>query len=844
MLYCFIMPLPPQALAGGWERERSPLKKISLRRSPQPEEAPQRIPWPDYAPTAETGLSSAQAAELLSGGWGNEAVASPTKSDRQIVRENVFTYFNLIFLILAVCLLIVGDWKDMSFLLIVAANTGIGIAQQIKSKRTIEKLTLLSEAKVPTVRDGKLTEVHSHELVRGDVIELSPGSQIPADAEVLSGQIQANEGLITGEVDAIPKDPGDALLSGSFVISGRCRCRLTKVGAESYAAKLTLAAKRQGGAARSEMMRSLNALIRFIGIALIPIGIALFYNQYVIQGLGFRQSMVSMVAALIGMIPEGLFLLTSVALALSVVRLARNKTLIHEMNAVETLARVDVLCVDKTGTVTLPEMELREVLPLDEASFSGQQIEETLGAFYRAMEADNDTARAIQKRYPSGPYRTVRKTVPFRSATKWSAVDFGADGCFAIGAPECILGPEGKPLEETLRGFAARGCRVLLLAQCDGAEEGRLLGVVIPLALLVLENPVRPSAPKTFDYFRTQGVTVKVISGDNPVTVSAVARQAGIEGAENWIDARELETDQDIARAVRHYTVFGRVVPNQKRKIVRALQSAGHTVAMTGDGVNDVLALKDADCGIAMASGAEAACQAAQLVLLNSDFAALPKVVAEGRRVINNIQRASALYLVKNILSFFLAIITLFADFPYPFVPIQLTLLSALTIGVPSFFLALEPNHDLVQGKFLHNVFRRSFPGGLAAIIVLLFAELFVYALDLPVAELSTICVVVMAVNGLTVLCYASRPVNLPRLVMIAGMALGLAAAMIAWGPVFSLTGLNLIGWLVLIVLTALVVPVQMGLEKLFDRASAYLAAHRKRAARRAARRRTFREEE
>ena len=820
------------------------MKKLTKRKPESPAEAPRRIPWPDYPSGAESGLTSAQAQELLSGGWGNEAVASPTKSDRQIVRENVFTYFNLIFIILAVCLLVVGDWKDMSFLLIVAANTGIGIVQQIKSKRTIEKLTLLSEAKVPTVRDGKLTEVHSHELARGDVIELSSGSQIPADAEVLSGQVQVNEGLITGEADAIPKAAGDTLLSGSFVISGRCRARLTKVGAESYAAKLTLAAKREGGAAQSEMMRSLNALIRFIGIALIPIGAALFYNQYVIQDLGLRQSMVSMVAALIGMIPEGLFLLTSVALALSVVRLAQNKTLIHEMNAVETLARVDVLCVDKTGTVTLPEMELREVLPLDEAACPKAEIEDTLGAFYRVMEADNDTARAIQKRYPSGPYRSVKRTVPFTSATKWSAVDFGEDGCFAIGAPEYLLGDDVKPLEDKLHYFAAQGCRVLLLAQCDGAEEGKLHGVVIPLALLVLENPVRPSAPKTFDYFRTQGVAVKVISGDNPVTVSAVAQQAGIEGAENWVDARELKTDQDIARAIRRYTVFGRVVPNQKRKIVRALQSAGHTVAMTGDGVNDVLALKDADCGIAMASGAESACQVAQLVLLNSDFAALPKVVAEGRRVINNIQRASALYLVKNILSFFLAIITLFADFPYPFVPIQLTLLSALTIGVPSFFLALEPNHDLVRGKFLHNVFRRSFPGGLTAIIVILFAELFVYALDLPVAELSTICVVVMAVNGLTVLCYAARPINLPRVILIGLMAVGLLVAMIAWGPVFSLTGLDLIGWLVLIVLTALVVPVQMGLEKLFDRASALLAARRERRSRRAAHRRAFRAEE
>jgi cation-transporting ATPase E len=392
--------------------------------------------------------------------------------------------------------------------------------------------------------------------------------------------------------------------------------------------------------------------------------------------------------------------------------------------------------------------------------------------------------------------------------------------------------------------FAEKGCRVLLLAQCDGAEEGRLIGLVLPMALVVLENPIRPNAPKVFEYFHSQGVAVKVISGDNPVTVSAVAAQAGIDGAGDWVDARELKTDQDIARAVRRYTVFGRVVPNQKRKLVRALQSAGHTVAMTGDGVNDVLALKDADCGVAMASGADAAAQVAQLVLLDSDFAALPKVVAEGRRVINNIQRASALYLVKNILSFFLAIVTLFAAFPYPFVPIQLTLVSALTIGIPSFFLALEPNHDLVRGKFMHNVLRRAFPGGLTAIFVILFAELFVYAFQLKLTELSTICVILMAINGLTVVYYAARPLNTPRLVLIITMAVLLVVAVTTQGALFSLTALSFPAWLVMIVLALLVVPVQMTIERLFDRCSAFWEARRQRHQRRENARRTFRDKQ
>ena len=817
--------------------------KWTHREQPQETAAPGRREMPLLHPTADKGLTSAQAKALAEAGWDNRPVASSTKSDKQIVRENLLTYFNLIFVVLAVCLLLVGDWKDMTFLFIVAANAVIGIVQQLRSKRTIEKLTLLSAAKVRTVRDGAVAELASDALVREDVIELTAGCQIPADATVLTGQVQVNESLITGEADAIAKAAGDSLLSGSFVINGKCRARLDQVGADSYAAKLTLAAKKDAGPGKSEMMRSLDRLIRFIGVVLIPIGAALFYNQYAVQELGLRQAVVSAVAALIGMIPEGLFLLTSVALAVSVVRLARNRTLIHEMNAIETLARVDVLCVDKTGTVTSPQMEVREVVPLDVEAYPETEISDILGAFYRCLEPDNDTAKAIAERYSYGPAWPHRETVPFSSATKWSAVNFPGRGAYVLGAPEYVLGSEFAPLEKRTAYYAEKGCRVLLLAQCDGAEPGRLIGLVVPIALVVLENPIRPAAPKVFDYFHSQGVAVKVISGDNPVTVSAVAAQAGIDGAGSWVDARELQTDQDIARAVGEYTVFGRVVPNQKRKIVRALQSQGHTVAMTGDGVNDVLALKDADCGVAMASGADAACQVAQLVLLDSDFAAMPKVVAEGRRVINNIQRASALYLVKNILSFFLAIITLFADFPYPFVPIQLTLISALTIGVPSFFLALEPNHDLVRGKFLHNVLRRAFPGGLTAIAVILFAELFVYTFGLTLEELSTICVVLMAVNGLTVIYYAARPLDAKRIALLVTMSVALLAAILFFGEVFALSGLSFAAWLVLIVLVLLVVPVQMTLERIFDKCSAFFTARAEKKARRKGARRAFRKQ-
>ena len=805
------------------------------------EEPAVRRDLPLLEPDPDSGLSSQQAQKLTDAGWNNRPVASPTKSDQQIIHENVFTYFNLIFVVLAVLLFLVRDLKDSTFLFIVIINAVIGIVQQIRSKRTIDRLSLLSAAKLRVIRDGAVTELPTEQLVREDIVELTAGNQIPADGPVLTGQILVNEALITGEADPIPKGPGDRLLSGSFVISGKCRARMDAVGEDSYVSQLTLAAKKDAGPGKSEMMRSLDHLIRFIGVALIPIGAALFWNQYQTQGLPLRQSVISTVAALVGMIPEGLFLLTSVALAISVIRLAQNQTLIHEMNAIETLARVDVLCVDKTGTITSPEMAVREVVPLDPDAWGEQELSDVVGAFYHALEPDNDTARALAQHFPQSPGWTAGTAVPFSSATKWSAVNFAGRGAYVIGAPEYLLGEDFAALEGRTRFFAEKGCRVLLLAQCDRAEEGRLHGLLLPMALLVLENPIRRSAPKVFDYFHSQGVHVKVISGDHPITVSAVAAQAGIDGAGEWIDARELKTDQEIARAVRKYTVFGRVVPEQKRKIVRALQSQGHTVAMTGDGVNDVLALKDADCGVAMASGADAACQVAQLVLLDSDFAAMPKVVAEGRRVINNIQRASALYLVKNILSFFLSLITLFVGFPYPFSPIQLTLISALTIGIPSFFLALEPNHDLVRGKFLNNVLRRAFPGGLTAIFVLLFAELFVLTFGLSLEELSTICVLLMALNGLTVIYYAARPLDWRHAALILSMAAGLLAAILFFRGLFNLSELSFAAWLILIALALLVVPVQTTLEQLFDHCSARLEQRRHRENQRRGMRRVFR---
>ena len=801
------------------------MKKAAKKPPAVPQSPPPRAHVPPVSPDPAKGLTMEQVRQRQKAGWANTPVESPTKTVKEIVRGNVVTFFNFIFIVLAALLIAVGSFDDMLFLLIALANTVIGIIQQLRSKQTIDKLNLLAAPRASAVREGNVVSVPAAQLVRDDVIELSAGSQIPADATVLSGQVQVNEALITGEADAIAKQPGEQLLSGAFVVSGRCRARLDKVGADSYAARLTLEAKKGVAPGKGEMMASLDKLIRFIGILLIPMGVALFIKEYYFLQLGAQQAVVSTVAALIGMIPEGLYLLTSVALAVSVVRLAMGKVLAQDMSCIETLARVDVLCVDKTGTITLPRMQAGEVVLLDEEKWPEEKVGEALRAFYQAVEDDNDTARAMRERFSGRSVWHASRTIPFTSATKWSGAVFPGHGAFVVGAPEFIMGRRYADLKEQAEPYSAMGYRVLLAASYQGEPDpaGLQPQRVSPMALVLLANPVRPEAPKTFQFFHQQGVAIKVISGDNPVTVSEVARQAGIQGAEKFVDAATLKTDGDLERAARNYTVFGRVTPNQKRKLVRALQRAGHTVAMTGDGVNDVLALKDADCGIAMASGSEAACRAAQLVLLNSDFAAMPRVVGEGRRVINNIHRAAALFLVKNIFSFVLSIISLFASFPYPMTPSQLTLISALTIGIPSFFLALEPNHALVRGRFLGNVFRRALPGGLTDLIIILGVEAFYWAFGFTTEELSTISAILMLFIGLLVLYQVSRPLDWKRGILLGVMCVASAVIVRFYGAHFGLSHLGIQQILVLLVFMGLSQPVMHLILRLFDGGEALL---------------------
>lgn len=773
------------------------------------------------------GLSPQETKLRQSNGLSNIMPPSNTKSEGQIIKENVLTFFNLIFLVLALCLCLVGSFKNLMFLLVAVANTVVGSFQEIRAKRAVDKLTLVAAGTAKAIRSGQRVSVRTDQLVRDDIVEFAAGDQICADAVVRDGQLQVNESLLTGEADAILKNPGDTLKSGSFVISGRARVQLTHVGSESYAAKLAAEARRNVRSTKSEMMLSLTKLITVVGIALIPLGIILFLRHFlsVFQGLPLRDSVESTVSALIGMIPEGLYLLTSVAIAASCLKLSRKRVLVQDMNCIETLAHVDVLCVDKTGTITEPTMEVTDVYPLNSERFSYDDIEKILAAFYHGEEPDNETARAMGQQFAGETTWHAVKRMAFSSSTKWSGADFGENGRYVVGAPEFIMGDRYDSIRSEAEPWSERGCRVLLLAAYDTAfDDGPLQSAhVAPIALVFLSNLLRPDAQETFRYFASQGVSVRVISGDNPITVAQVAARAGIENADRYVDATTLSTEQDFEEAVKYYTVFGRVTPEQKRYLVRAFQKQGHTVAMTGDGVNDVLALKDANCGIAMASGSQAASQVAQIVLLNSQFSAMPAIVAEGRRVINNIQRAASLFLVKNIFSFALTLLLLFIDMPYPLLPIQLSLISTFTIGIPSFFLALEPNYARVEGKFMRNVIRRAMPGGLTNLTIVLLAGFFTSTFGLSNEQLNTICVWVMSAVGLVTLYHVSVPFTRLRLAVLAGMTAAMLFSLLVIPAFFDLPALNASSALILVTLLLACPTVMRFFRVIFDKRVAKL---------------------
>lgn len=749
----------------------------------------ERAPITRYEPDYREGLSARQVKEHAAAGYRNESVEPPAQTVKEIVHENVFTYFNLIFAVLAVLLCLVGSFRNLTFLPVIIANTLIGIVQEIRAKNTLEKLTMLNAPQALAVREGRTSTVDSEELVLDDIVLFKAGNQICADAVVAAGEVQVNESLLTGESDEITKRRGDHLMSGSFVVAGQCHARLEYVGADSYISKLTLEAKAMQKGEQSEMMRSLNKLVKFIGIALIPIGIALVVQSLFFNHGTLRGSITSMVAAVIGMIPEGLYLLASVALAVSSMRLAKQKVLLHDMKSIETLARVDVLCVDKTGTITENTMSVKRLIPV--SAKGDDSLSRMVGDFALAMSSDNSTMEALKSYFKEHSDEKPVKVTPFTSKTKYSGVTY-EDKAHVLGAPEFILRDDYETYKEEIQQYAGKGYRVLVFADYDGEIDGKALtGKAVPLAYILLANPVRKEAPETFAYFAEQGVEVKVISGDNPLTVSEVAKEAGIKDAESYVDAATLHTDEDIADAIAEYTVFGRVTPAQKRQFVQALKSQGRTVAMTGDGVNDVLALKDADCSVAMASGSEAAVQASQVVLLESDFSCMPSVVLEGRRVVNNIQRSASLFLVKNIFSFLLSLFSVAFMITYPLEPSQISLISMFTIGIPAFFLALQPNKEVIKGHFLTNVFLKALPAGLTDVLAVGALVVFGGTFGVSPSDISTAATMLLAIVGFMILFKICQPLDTLRVIVWIGSIIGLLACSIFLPDLFAITGMS-----------------------------------------------------
>ncbi len=758
-----------------------------------------RPPINRLEPDPTVGLSAADVQDRTDKGYANLSVTSPTNTVRHIILSNVFTYFNFIFFALAAALICVGSFNNLTFLGVILVNTAIGIVQELNAKRTLDKLTLLAEPRATVVRDGKESAIPTESLVVDDIVIFSAGNQICADAVVVSGEVQVNESLVTGESDEITKRAGDSLLSGSFIVSGVCRARLDKVGHDSFVSKLTLDAKKSSKSGHPGMMRSLTRLVQVIGVVIIPMGIALFLRQRAMLDLTTKENVEKTTAALIGMIPEGLYLLANVALAVSVVKLAKKETLVHDLKCIETLARVDVLCVDKTGTITEPVMEVEQIISLNEQT-SEAKLESLLTDFAGNMAADNNTMQALKNRFGKPRFRKAVSVQSFSSTTKTSGVSFGDAEHYLLGAPEFLLKDGYDLWRAHIEPYAATGCRVLMFAHV-GTDR-----ILTPLGLVLLTNKIRPNARATFEYFTEQGVAIKVISGDNPLTVSAAAAAAGIPDADNGIDLSTVKTDEALEDAAASYTVFGRVTPEQKRKLVRYLKKAGHTVAMTGDGVNDVLALKEADCSVAMASGSDVACQVSHLVLLNSDFASMPSVVAEGRQVINNIERSASLFLVKNIFSFVLSLISIFAVFAYPLTPVQLSLISTTTIGIPAFFLALEKNENLVRGKFLRNVLFRALPAALTDLFIIGGVILFEHAFSLENEMISTISTILMGGVGFAMVFRISRPFNWKRAVLLGGLLTLFVGTMLIVPGFLSLAPIDFQGALVLVVF-ALLIP-------------------------------------
>lgn len=770
-----------------------------------------------------TGLTNEQVQERIAEGKVNVNENPNTRTYKQIILENTLTFFNFLNIALLVLVLFVRSYKNSMFMGIILINTVIGIIQEIRAKKTIDKLAILTESKTVVLREGKKWSISTEKLVLDDLIFLKTGDQVPADVKVLEGTVEVNEFLLTGESDNLSKSQGDELFSGSFVTSGEACCQVIHVGKDNYASQITSEAK-EFKRHNSELRNSLNAILKVISIIIVPLGAMLFYKQYMIVGDTLKDSVVNMVAAVLGMIPEGLVLLTSVALTLGSMVLATKKTLVQELYCIETLARVDTLCLDKTGTITEGTMKVEDVQLYDTAQTTVvqhtakfdpetgepvqnvsalkpevtvsaekengqiqetvnsetvsqeerqklQEIDHIMGNMMSVLHDQNATADALRKRFPSRNDLKLIHAIPFSSDRKYSGAVFEGRGTYLMGAAQFLF-PEGnEELLEHCSSYAQEGYRILVLAHSEQETKGteRPTGLE-PLGLFLITDVIREEAPDTLAFFDSQGVDLKVISGDDPVTVSAIAKKAGLKNANHYIDATTIKTSEEMQRAVAECSVFGRVTPQQKKQMVQALQSQKHTVAMTGDGVNDVLALKEADCSIAMAAGSDAAKNIANVVLLDSNFGAMPHIVNQGRRVVNNIRSAASMFLIKTIFSVLLSLITIFFGDAYPFEPIQMSLISACAVGIPTFLLTQENNYNKIDHTFLRHVFMNAFPAAVTitgCVFTIMLVCQDVYHSNVM---LNTACVLVTGWNYMSALRTVYSPLNTYRKVIIYGM--------------------------------------------------------------------------
>ena len=764
------------------------------------------------------GLTDAEVADRVGRGLTNANTDVKTKSVRQILAEHTFTLFNGVNFALAIVVFLTGQYRNAAFMGVVLLNLFIGVFQEVRAKQMVDRLTILTAKRVKVLRDGQEHEIAVEEIVRDDVVLLAHGDQIPADGVVLRGSPLVDESLLTGESDSIEKHVGDELYSGSFVVAGDVAYRVTRVGEEGYAAKINAEA-RYIKPVSSEILKTIRMIIGFAAIVLVPLGAGLFLRTVNMEGATMQGPILSSVAAMVGMIPQGLVLLASGVLAIATMKLGSRGVLVQQSYCIETLARVDTLCLDKTGTITSGKMEVTAVKPCD--GVAAGEVERAFATITQATANDaNETALALiayatDKGVETSP---VARVIPFSSARKYSGCVTEDGRSLVLGAAQFVLGDGMADYLEAIRSFDELE-RVLTVAEVPSFdEEGSITGSPRVLGFVALRDEIRPTAEQTINYFHDQGVNLKVISGDDSRTVSAIASSVGIRDADAYVDATTLHTDEEVAEAARTKNVFGRVTPQQKRTIVRTLHGDGHIVAMTGDGVNDVLALKEADCSIAVASGSDVACQVAQIVLMDNNFASMPSVVAEGRRVINNIERSASLYLVKNIFTFFLAFFTLFATLPYPFSPAQLSMVNGVTIGIPSFILAMEPNENRIRGKFLRNVIFRALPCAMTDLVLIVGILLFYIAFRIDDTSMSTICTGVMGIVGLMMVHRTSKPYNKLRIAMIICLTLAFLVAFFFLPEIFTLKALNFQSMLILVVFGLLAWPVLSLFSRLNDR--------------------------